>query len=130
MAEINQAKDFLLKWYSRFGPEEEEGEEMEEEKIEIKLDAEIMHLIPPPTEDELQRLEQSIIDEGCRDPLVLWDDILLDGHIMGYRTLPALHRRDGRRLPVEFAVLLPVVEFPVPHFTGGDGCPKPAVFFR
>ena len=80
MAEINQAKDFLLKWYSRFGPEEEEGEEMEEEKIEIKLDAEIMHLIPPPTEDELQRLEQSIIDEGCRDPLVLWDDILLDGH--------------------------------------------------
>jgi len=77
MAAINQAKDFLLKWYSRFAPEDEEGETMEKK---INLDPEFMSLIPPLSLDERERLEQSLIEEGCRDPLILWDDILIDGH--------------------------------------------------
>jgi hypothetical protein len=33
-------------------------------------------------EDERSRLEASILEEGCRDPIIVWDeeDILLDGH--------------------------------------------------
>ncbi|MBI4024225.1 MAG: hypothetical protein HY360_04535 [Verrucomicrobia bacterium] len=37
-------------------------------------------LIPPLTFDELQQLEANLLADGCRDPLVTWRDILLDGH--------------------------------------------------
>jgi hypothetical protein len=49
-------------------------------KMQIKIDPEFKSLIPKISEDELKGLEQSILDEGCRDPLVLWDDVILDGH--------------------------------------------------
>lgn len=44
------------------------------------IDNEFKALIPPLTVDEKQGLEKSLIDEGCRDALVLWGDILVDGH--------------------------------------------------
>ena len=47
---------------------------------EIRIDPEFKSLIPPLTTDDRQRLEASIKAEGCRDPLVLWGDILVDGH--------------------------------------------------
>ena len=37
-------------------------------------------LIPPLAVDEYEQLEQNCIDEGIRDPLVLWGDVLIDGH--------------------------------------------------
>lgn len=39
-------------------------------------------LIPALSKDEYDRLEKSIIEEGCRHPLIVWKekDILLDGH--------------------------------------------------
>jgi len=37
-------------------------------------------LIPPLSEEEFKLLEQSILEEGCRDPLILWGEILVDGH--------------------------------------------------
>jgi uncharacterized C2H2 Zn-finger protein len=41
-------------------------------------------LIPPLTDDEYSKLEQSILKEGCRDALIVWmkdnDTILIDGH--------------------------------------------------
>lgn len=46
----------------------------------MKLDSEFRQLIPPLANEEYQQLEQNIIDEGCRDALVTWNDILLDGH--------------------------------------------------
>jgi len=46
----------------------------------MKLDSEFRQLIPPLTNEEYQQLEQNIIDKGCRDALVTWNDILLDGH--------------------------------------------------
>jgi len=46
----------------------------------IQIENEFKNLIPPISPDELKGLEESIIKEGCRDPLVLWDDIVLDGH--------------------------------------------------
>jgi hypothetical protein len=36
--------------------------------------------IDPLTPEEHQALERSILSEGCRDALVLWGDILVDGH--------------------------------------------------
>jgi hypothetical protein len=46
----------------------------------MKIDAEFKALIPPPTAEELEYLEASVVAEGCRDALVLWDDTLIDGH--------------------------------------------------
>jgi len=48
----------------------------------IVIDAEFKSLIPPLTDDELARLEASLLAEGCRDALVVWaeEGVLLDGH--------------------------------------------------
>lgn len=48
--------------------------------MNIVIDNEFKNLIPPLTPDEFAGLKQSIMSEGCRDPLVLWGDILIDGH--------------------------------------------------
>lgn len=46
----------------------------------IRIDNEFKTLIPALTADERKGLEESILKEGCRDALVLWGDILIDGH--------------------------------------------------
>ena len=46
----------------------------------IKIDLEFQKLIPPLAPEELAQLEENILQGGCRDPLVVWDDILIDGH--------------------------------------------------
>lgn len=46
----------------------------------IIIDKEFEDLIPPLTADEYTMLEKSILSDGCRDPLVVWDGILVDGH--------------------------------------------------
>lgn len=48
--------------------------------MNIIIDEEFKSLIPPLTPEEFAGLKQSIQNEGCRDPLVLWGDILIDGH--------------------------------------------------
>ena len=44
------------------------------------IDPEFKALIPPLAPDEYAQLETNIRAEGCRDPLVLWDGIIIDGH--------------------------------------------------
>lgn len=44
-----------------------------------KIDAEFSKLLPPLSLDELAELEASILDEGVRDPLIVWRGVLLDG---------------------------------------------------
>lgn len=46
----------------------------------MKIDNEFKSLIPPLTDEEYKGLEQSILEEGCRDALVMWGDTLIDGH--------------------------------------------------
>ena len=46
----------------------------------IAVDPELSILIPPLQPEELAQLEANILAEGCRDPLVVWQGILLDGH--------------------------------------------------
>ena len=46
----------------------------------IKIDPEFKALIPPLAPDELRQLEENILRDGCRDPLVVWQGTLIDGH--------------------------------------------------
>jgi ParB family chromosome partitioning protein len=48
----------------------------------VQIDAKFRHLIPPLSDDEFGLLRESIIRDGCRDPLVVWEEegLLLDGH--------------------------------------------------
>lgn len=46
----------------------------------ITINQELKDYIDPLTSNELIALEQSILREGCRDALVLWGDLLVDGH--------------------------------------------------
>ena len=36
--------------------------------------------IPPLTQEEREGLERSIIEEGCREPLIVWGKTIVDGH--------------------------------------------------
>jgi hypothetical protein len=40
--------------------------------IELTIDPEFRALIPPLTEEERAQLEANLLEEGCRDPLVVW----------------------------------------------------------
>ena len=46
----------------------------------ITIDPEFKNLIPPLTAEEYAGLEESILQEGCRDALIAWGDTLIDGH--------------------------------------------------
>jgi len=46
----------------------------------IRIDPEFEALIPPLSPEEYAGLEAGILADGCRDPLVVWNDILVDGH--------------------------------------------------
>ena len=48
--------------------------------MEVKIKQEFINLIPPPTQVERDGLEASILAEGCRDALVLWNGYIVDGH--------------------------------------------------
>lgn len=48
--------------------------------MDIVVLEELKAYIDPLTNDEYEALERSLLAEGCRDSLVLWGDILVDGH--------------------------------------------------
>ena len=50
------------------------------QKLAIVIDPQFLTLIPPLSPDEKQQLEANLIEQGCRDALVIWGNILLDGH--------------------------------------------------
>ena len=52
----------------------------EQTQGDIEIAPEFESLIPPLQAEERAQLEANILAEGCRDPLVLWCDVLLDGH--------------------------------------------------
>lgn len=47
---------------------------------ELHIDAEFKSLIPPLSQEEYSALEQSILNEGCRDAIVTWNGVIIDGH--------------------------------------------------
>ncbi|MGJ7611907.1 MULTISPECIES: plasmid replication/partition related protein [unclassified Variovorax] len=48
--------------------------------MNIVVNEELKAYIAPLTPEEYESLERSILAEGCRDALVLWGDVLVDGH--------------------------------------------------
>ncbi|HEY3046139.1 MAG TPA: hypothetical protein VGJ72_01570 [Polaromonas sp.] len=48
--------------------------------MNITVNEELLAYIDPLTPEEHSALERSLLAEGCRDALVLWGDVLVDGH--------------------------------------------------
>lgn len=48
--------------------------------MHIVVNEDLKAYIDPLTSDEHDALERSLLTEGCRDALVLWGDVLVDGH--------------------------------------------------
>jgi hypothetical protein len=48
--------------------------------MNITVNEELLAYIDPLTPDEHESLERSLLAEGCRDALVLWGEVLVDGH--------------------------------------------------
>ena len=48
--------------------------------MSVRIDPEFQALIPPLTDEERAQLEANLKADGCRDPLVIWNGMLLDGH--------------------------------------------------
>ena len=48
---------------------------------QLTIDPEFRDKIPPLSEDEFQKLEQNILEDGeVREPLVVWHNTIIDGH--------------------------------------------------
>ncbi len=48
--------------------------------MNITINEELRSFIDPLTHNEYAALERSLLAEGCRDALVLWGEVLIDGH--------------------------------------------------
>ena len=48
--------------------------------FKLKIDTTFKKLILQLPSEELLRLEENIIQDGCREPLLVWNNIILDGH--------------------------------------------------
>lgn len=46
----------------------------------LKVDQELKELIPPMAAEEYKQLRENIIRDGCRDPISVWEGIILDGY--------------------------------------------------
>lgn len=48
--------------------------------MEIQIDEEFKSLLFPLSPDEYNQLKENILKDGCLDPLIVWGNILVDGH--------------------------------------------------
>ncbi len=46
----------------------------------LHTDPEIMRLSIPISQDQTRKLESSIMEHGCLEPIVVWNGVILDGH--------------------------------------------------
>jgi len=53
---------------------------MKGDKMNIQINPTFKSLIPALSAEEYSQLEQNIVKDGCREPLILWGDVLIDGH--------------------------------------------------
>jgi hypothetical protein len=47
---------------------------------ELTIIDELKNMLPPLTDTEFTGLEESILTDGCLSPLIVWNNILVDGH--------------------------------------------------
>ena len=53
---------------------------MEKKQYELVINEELKRVAPPLTENELELLREDIIEHGCKFPLIVWNDTIVDGH--------------------------------------------------
>ncbi|NLO40918.1 MAG: hypothetical protein GX115_15790 [Ruminiclostridium sp.] len=54
---------------------------MAEQSIyKLKINEGFKRLIPPLSSAELEQLEENLIHDGCREPLCVWNNTIIDGH--------------------------------------------------
>lgn len=77
----------------------------------ILIDKEFQALIPPLSAEEKQQLEANLVADGCRDPLVVWGNTLIDGHNryeictrLGLRFLTVAKEFDDRGHVIEWII--------------------------
>lgn len=46
----------------------------------MRIDEEFKKLIPPLSDDEFKQLEENILSEGIRENIIVWNDVIIDGH--------------------------------------------------
>lgn len=46
----------------------------------IQIDNEFKNLIPPLSTEEFQQLEENIIRDGCLHEIIVWNELIIDGH--------------------------------------------------
>jgi len=47
---------------------------------DLKIDNEFEKLIPPLTKEEFQQLQTNCVEDGIREPIAIWNDLIIDGH--------------------------------------------------
>ena len=53
---------------------------MQDLQKDLAIDEEFSALIRPLANDEYHTLEESLLREGCREPILIWNGIIVDGH--------------------------------------------------
>lgn len=46
----------------------------------LEIDEEFKTLIPPLSKEEFSQLEKNVLQDGIRDPIVTWNNVIIDGH--------------------------------------------------
>ena len=46
----------------------------------LKINEAFKNLIPPLSDEETAELQESLLQYGCRDAIVIWHDTIIDGH--------------------------------------------------
>ena len=46
----------------------------------LKIDPDFQSLIPPLSQEAYEELELNIVCNGCREPIKVWGDYIIDGH--------------------------------------------------
>ena len=53
---------------------------MSNEILELKIDRDFKELIRPLFSEEYKQLEENLIADGCREPIIVWNGTIIDGH--------------------------------------------------
>jgi hypothetical protein len=51
-----------------------------EEYMELRINNKFKDLIPPLDFEEYENLRESLKNEGCRDSIIVWNGVIVDGH--------------------------------------------------
>ena len=47
---------------------------------DLKIDKEFENWIPPLTKEEFEQLQENCCNDGIREPICIWNDLIIDGH--------------------------------------------------